>query len=133
VVASLVAGRWLLAGYPSLFSGAVLRAGAGSVLYLLLIALLGLGAAAAVRGAAAAAGGVLGLLYLLPIIAQLLPDLEWQRTLYRIAPSTAGMAIQTTVDAAAMPIGPLAGLAVAAAWGFLAYGVGGALLSRRDV
>ena len=54
----------------SLASGPVLRAAVGSVLYLALIALLSLGAAAAVRDSAAAIGIVLGLLYLFPILPQ---------------------------------------------------------------
>ena len=55
-------------GYPplSLGDGPVLRAAAGSALYLALIALLSLGVAAAVRDSALAIGIVLGLLYALP-------------------------------------------------------------------
>ncbi len=46
----------------------MLRAAAGSVLYLVLIALLSLGLATAVRDSAAAIGLVLGLLYVFPIL-----------------------------------------------------------------
>jgi ABC-2 type transport system permease protein len=58
-------------GYPaiSVSDGMVLRAAFGSVLYLALIALLSLGAATALREAAVAIGAVLGLLYVLPVIA----------------------------------------------------------------
>ena len=78
VSGSLLAGRLILPGhgfspahgYPdlSLGTGPVLRAAAGSVLYLALIALLSLGVATAVREAAVAIGIVLGLLYLFPIL-----------------------------------------------------------------
>jgi ABC-2 type transport system permease protein len=84
VLASVLAGRLILPGhgftpahgYPPLSLGdrPVLRAAAGSVLYLALIALLSLGAAAAVRDSAAAVGVVLGLLYLFPIIAAVVTD-----------------------------------------------------------
>ena len=80
--ARVLAGRLILPGhgftaahgYPplSLADGPVLRAAAGSVLYLALIALLSLGVATAVRDSAAAIGVVLGLLYLFPIIAAVL-------------------------------------------------------------
>ena len=53
----------------TLADGPVLRATAGSVLYLALIGLFSLGAAAAVRDSAVAIGLVLGVLYLLPIVA----------------------------------------------------------------
>jgi ABC-2 type transport system permease protein len=79
VLGSVLAGRLILPGhgigpahgYPdlSLASGPVLRAAAGSVLYLTLIALLSLGIATAVRDGAAAIGIVLGLLYLFPILS----------------------------------------------------------------
>src|SRR5205823_7918560 len=74
VPASLLAGRLILPGHGftaanaaalSLVDGAGLRAAAGSVLYLALIALLTLGAATALRDSATAVGLVLGLLYVL--------------------------------------------------------------------
>ncbi len=77
--ASVLAGRLILPGHGftpahgfallSLADGPVLRAAAGSVLYLALIALLSLGIATAVRDSAVAIGIVLGLLYLFPIVA----------------------------------------------------------------
>src|SRR5262249_38268728 len=70
----------------SLADGPVLRAAAGSVLYLALIALLSLGAAAAVRDSAVAIGIVLGLLYLFPIVAGVVSDPHVQRHLQQIAP-----------------------------------------------
>jgi ABC-2 type transport system permease protein len=73
VSGSVLAGRLILPGngftaargYPplSLADGPTLRAAAGSVLYLALIALLSLGVATAVRDSATAIGVVLGLLY----------------------------------------------------------------------
>ena len=84
VLGSLLAGRLILPGHGftpahgiaplSLADGPVLRAAAGSVLYLALIALLSLGAATAVRDSAVAIGIVLGLLYLFPIVAAVVSD-----------------------------------------------------------
>jgi ABC-2 type transport system permease protein len=142
VLASLLAGRLILPGhgftpahgYPALSpgDGAVVRAATGSVLYLALIALLSLGVAAAVRDSAAAIGIVLGLLYLFPIIAQVVSDPHWRRHLQQIGPMTAGLAVQATTNLGSLPIGPWAGLGVLAAWAAAALLTGGLLLRLRD-
>jgi ABC-2 type transport system permease protein len=142
VLASVLAGRLILPGhgftpahgYPllSLGDGPVLRAAAGSVLYLALVALLSLGAATAVRDSATAIGIILGLLYLFPIIAQVVSDPHWQRHLNQIGPMTAGLAIQATTNLHSLPIGPWAGLGVLAAWAAAALLTGGLLLRLRD-
>jgi ABC-2 type transport system permease protein len=121
-------------GYPplSLSDTSVLRAAVGSVLYLALIALLSLGIATLVRESAAAIGTVLGLLYLSPIIAGVVTDPTWHNRIERYAPMNAGLAIQTTRNLAALPIGPWEGLGVLAAWAAAALLAGGALLRRRD-
>src|SRR5262245_7598373 len=142
VPACLLAGRRILPGrgltpahgYPplSVADGAVLRAAAGSVLYLALIALPRLGHAAPVRGSATAIGVVLGLLYLFPILAQAVTDPRWQRHLQRVGPMTAGLAIQATSGLRSLPVGPWAGLGVLAAWAAAALLTGGLLLQLRD-
>jgi ABC-2 type transport system permease protein len=142
VLASLLAGGLILPGhgigpshgYPALSvsDGPVLRAGLGSVLYLVLIALLSLGAATAARDAAAAIGAVLGLLYLFPIIAAAAGNPTVTRHLEQIGPMTAGMAIQATTGLNSQPISPWAGLGVLAAWAAGALLLGGTLLRLRD-
>ncbi|MBV9379542.1 MAG: ABC transporter permease subunit [Streptosporangiaceae bacterium] len=121
-------------GYPSLSlaDGPVLRAAAGSVLYLGLIALLSLGVASAVRDSAVAIGIVLALLFLFPVLAHFAGDAAVQRHLEQIGPMTAGMAIQDTIDLASQPIGPWAGLGVLAAWATGALLAGGMVLRLRD-
>src|SRR5439155_6781472 len=96
VLGSLLAGRFVLPGngftaargHPalSLADGPTLRASAGSILYLALIALFGLGVAAVARSSAASIAVVLGVLYLLPIFAQVIGDPHWQRRLEQIGP-----------------------------------------------
>jgi len=142
VFASLLAGGLILPGhgigpshgYPAISAsdGPVLRAAFGSVLYLALIALLSLGAATAVREAAAAIGAVLGLLYVLPIIAVFTGNATLSRHLEQIAPMTAGLAIQATTGLNTLPISPWAGLGVLAAWAAGALLLGGLLLRMRD-
>jgi ABC-2 type transport system permease protein len=133
VICSLLAGRMLLPGSGmSLAEAPVVRAGAGSVLYLALIALLSLGFAAAVRSSAGAIGIVLGLLYLLPILITVVTNPDWKRHLRQIAPSDAGLAIQVTRNIDGLPIGPWAGLGVLALWAAGALLVGGFLFRLRD-
>jgi ABC-2 type transport system permease protein len=142
VLASVLAGRLLLDGHGidpahgyqtlSLANEAVLRAAAGSALYLALIALLGLGIAAAVRDSAVSIGVVLGLLYLFPIVAGAVSDADWKRHLDQISPMVAGMYIQATTDLRSLPLTPWQGLGVLAAWAAGALLAGGLLLCVRD-
>jgi ABC-2 type transport system permease protein len=130
-----LAGAPLLAhnGYGHLaFTGwTTVRAAAGTVLYLALIGLLSLGIATLVRDAGAAVGLVLALLFLFPVVAHF-TDPTWQWHLDQIAPMTAGLAVQDTVDLASQPIAPWAGLGVLAAWASGALLIGGAALRYRD-
>ena len=130
VAGSALAGGLLLPSLPA--GGPLLRAVTGSVLYLILIALLGLGTAAAVRNTVAAAGVVLSLLYVLPVVLTLLTDPDWQRWVYRTTPSSALQSIQTTVGAAELPLGAWSSLAVTAGWAAAALALGLLLLARRD-
>jgi ABC-2 type transport system permease protein len=116
-----------------LLAPATLRAAAGTALYLALIALLALGLATAVRDTATAVGLTLGLLYLFPILAGVVGNPAWHRHLQQIGPSTAGLAVQTTVDVPSLPIGPWPGLGVLALWSVGALILGGTLLHARDV
>jgi ABC-2 type transport system permease protein len=139
---SLLAGWLILPGHGftrahgfaplTLADGAVLRATAGSVLYLALIGLLSLGAATAVRDSAVAIGIVLGLLYLVPIVAAVVTNATVQRHLLQAAPMTSGLDIQATTGLRALPLSPWQGLAVLAAWAAGALLAGGLLLRLRD-
>jgi ABC-2 type transport system permease protein len=131
VLASLLAGRFQYGGL-SITDGPVLRAASGSVLYLVLIGLFSIGIAFLVRDSALAIGVVLGLLYVLPIVATVIADPDWYRRLQQIAPMTAGLAVQATVNVAAQPITPWAGLGVLAAWAFGALLLGGVVVRLRD-
>lgn len=124
----------LLFGLPtlSLADSSTLRAAGGSVLYLALVALLGLGIATAVRDSATAVGAVLALLYLFPVLASVVTNPHWERHLRQIGPMNAGLAIQATAGVDQLPIGPWTGLGVLAAWSAAALLAGGLLLRWRD-
>lgn len=97
---------------------------AGSVLYLVLVALLALGVPTATRDTAVSIGGVLALLYLHPFRAQLLSE-PLRRHIQRVTPMTAGLAIQATTNLRSLPIAPWAGLGVRVAWTTTALLLGG--------
>jgi ABC-2 type transport system permease protein len=129
VAAGVLAARWIL---PFPLTGPALRAAGGSVLYLVLISLLSVGVAALIRDSAAAVGAVLGLLYLSPILAALFTNPAWHRHVEQIAPTTAGLMIQTTVGVRSLPLGPWAGLGVLALWAAGALVTGAGRLTLRD-
>ena len=120
--------------YPALVlsDGSTFRAAVGSVLYLALIALFSLGVAAMVRSSAAAIGVVLAVLFVLPILAAVITDPDWQRHLEQIAPSSAGLAIQATTNLETLAISPWSGLGVLGLWAAGALLGGGIVLQLRD-
>ncbi|MPZ85453.1 MAG: ABC transporter permease subunit [Actinophytocola sp.] len=142
VLGALGAGRIFLPGngfsaangYPplSLSDPATLRAAVGTVLYLVLVGLLALGVAVAVRETAAAVTTVLALLFVTPVVTGLVTDPDWHDRLDKLTPTNAGLAIQATTRLAHLPIAPWAGLGVLAAWSAAALLLGGTLLSTRD-
>ena len=136
VLGSVLTARLLLPGNGfaaiSLLHGPTFRAAAGSVLYLALIALLGLGAATVFRESAVAITVVLGVLYIFPIIGNLILNEQWRHRIERWTPMNAGLSIQATKDLRSLPIGPWPGLGVLAIWAAAALLAGGLLLRLRD-
>jgi len=140
VAGAALAGRLILPGhgftpahgYASLTSATDFRAAAGAVLYLTLIVLLSLGAAAAVRDSAAAIGLVLGVLYLFPITASLVSDATLARHLEQIGPLSAGLDAQATIGVKGLPLTPGQGLGVVALWTLGALLLGALVLKLRD-
>lgn len=126
-------GFTLARGFPlaSLADPSTLRAAAGSVLYLGLIALLSTGVAAIVRDPAVAIGAVLALLYVFPIIAAFVGNPTWHSRIERYSPM-AGLNIQATTGLRSLPITPWAGLAVLAGWTGAALLSGALALRFRD-
>jgi len=141
VLGSLVAGALILPGHGfpagrgfselSLAHGPTLRAAAGSVLYLGLIAVLSMGIAAMVRDSAVSIGLALGLLYLFPVFTAFIGNQTWHNRIERYTPM-AGLNIQATTGLRALPISPWGGLGVLAIWASAALLAGGLLLRLRD-
>jgi ABC-2 type transport system permease protein len=143
VLGSVLLGRYFLPenGFTgahgsvalTLGAGPTLRAAAGSVLYLILVALLSLGLATAMRDSAPSIAVLLGLLYVVPLFTELgVLDPYWERHLQQWRPMTAGLAVQATRNLKTLPIGPWSGLGVLALWTAWALVLGGLFLSLRD-
>jgi ABC-2 type transport system permease protein len=137
--ASMLAGWLVLPGHGftaahgfDLASGATWRAAGGAALYLMLVAVLGLGVTSVVRDSAAAIGIVLGLLYLFPVVAGLVGNPAIQRRLQQVGPMSAGLDSMTTARLRALPLTPWQGLEVVAMWAAGALVLGGAMLRLRD-
>ncbi len=142
VFGCVVAGHLILPGHgftaargfhPVWLSyGPTLRAACGSVLYLVLIALMSLGVAVIVRDSAVSIGVVLALLYLFPIVLASIGNAGWQHRLERWTPTVAGLTIQDTTGLRTLAISPWGGLGVLGLWAAAAMVLGALALRLRD-
>jgi ABC-2 type transport system permease protein len=110
----------------------VLRAVIGSALYVTLVGLFAFAAGAIFRHTAATITSIIGLLFVIPILAHLLPS-SWYNDIARWLPDSAGAAISTTVgqqDAHLFP--PWGQFTVFAVYTAILLIVGGVLFRRRD-
>ncbi|GAA4262994.1 ABC transporter permease [Dactylosporangium darangshiense] len=145
VVGAVLVGRPLLTGRGltaelgfrqlALSSGTFQRSVLGTALYLMLVGLLSVGVAAAIRHAGAAIGSMLTLLYGPYLVTVLVPMST--RALHGVqdaSPMMAGLAVQTTVTgmSTAAPLHPWAGLGVLGAYAAAALVLGGVLFRVRD-
>jgi ABC-2 type transport system permease protein len=115
--AAFVIGQSILAGHhldASLGDPGTIRAVAGSAVFLAAAALLGLGLGVLLRSTAAATGVLFGVMFVLQILAALLPD-SISQNIAKYLPGPAGLAITTTVhDPSALA--PWTGLALFCAY-----------------
>jgi ABC-2 type transport system permease protein len=136
VARSTLPGRGFTAatGYPAstVLEDLTQRGALGTVLYLVLITLLGLGIGHLVRDTGAAVTVLLTLLFVAPLVAMFVSDASWQRRIHRYAPTDAGLVIQSTRELAAQPIAPWWGLALLAGYTLTAVTVAAIALRARD-
>jgi ABC-2 type transport system permease protein len=110
----------------------VLRAVIGSALYLTLCGLLAFAAAAIIRNTAATITAMIGLLFVIPVLVNLLPS-NWGNDLVRWLPTSAGRAISATVGPQDPHLFlPWGQLAVFAACTAVLLVAGGILFRKRD-
>lgn len=107
-----------------------LRMVVGAALYLVAVGLLGLGVAAIVRSTAVGISVVVGVLFVLPVLAGFLPQ-WWQEHVVKYLPGQAGIGVFMNQHGASQ-LEPWPGLALFAGYSLLALVIGGVLLARRD-
>jgi ABC-type transport system involved in multi-copper enzyme maturation permease subunit len=119
-------------GTDVITSGHVLTAIIGCALFVTVVALIAFGLGAIIRHTAGAITSTIGLLFVLSIIIQILPD-NWRWDIMRFFPDAAGRVISVTVGStnphlwSAWPQ-----MLVTVAWAVVLVGVGGYLFLKRD-
>ncbi len=132
-VAFLV-GQHILSGRTptaSLSDPTVLRAVVSGGLYLTAIGLLALGLATIIRHSAAAISTFVGLLFILPIIADVLPS-SFSNDVDRFLPADIGMRMMSANYHGADPFGPWLSFTMLGVYALAVLIAGGVLLVRRD-
>jgi ABC-type transport system involved in multi-copper enzyme maturation permease subunit len=112
----------------------VLRAVAGSGLYLAVLGLFALGVGTLLRRSAGAISALFGVILVLPVLVQTLPS-SWTGAIAKYLPSNAGEAISHTVQAGAHTgpmLSPWLGMAVFALYAAVALVLAASALHRRD-
>lgn len=108
-----------------------LRAVVGAGLYIGVLALFALGLASILRHTAGAITALVAMVFIVPIVSNLLPD-SWQEHFSRYLPANAGGSITETVHQA-NTLNPWPGFLVFLVWAVASIGVGWYLLRTRDV
>jgi ABC-2 type transport system permease protein len=119
-------------GTLTISPGTVLTAVIGSALFVTVVALIAFGLGAIIRHTAGTITSVIGVMFVVPIIVQVLPN-TWRWDIMRFFPDAAGRVISVTVG----PTNPhlwstWPQFLVTLLYAVVALGVGGYLFRRRD-
>jgi ABC-2 type transport system permease protein len=107
------------------------RAVVGGALYLTLVGLFGLGFGAIIRNTAGGISALVGVLFVLPPLMNVLPS-SWNNAISPYLPSNAGRAIMS-VTSHTGTLSPWTGLALFAGYAGATIAVAAVLLRRRDI
>ncbi|HEX3713847.1 MAG TPA: ABC transporter permease [Trebonia sp.] len=123
---------YVFQGTDVITSGHVLTAVVGTALFVTVVALIAFGLGAIIRHTAGAITSTIGLMFVLSIIVQILPD-NWRWEIMRFFPDAAGRVISVTVG----PGNPHLWSAwpqflVTVIWAVVLVGIGGYLFRKRD-
>jgi ABC-2 type transport system permease protein len=120
-------------GTDVITSGHVLTAIIGSALFVTVVALIAFGLGAIIRHTAGAISSVFGLLFVLSIIIQVLPD-TWRWDISRFFPDAAGRVLSVTLPGQQNPHlwSTWPQFLVTVIWMVVFVGVGGYLFRKRD-
>ncbi len=129
LVGVYVGGALTPVPHATLSSPGALRAVAGTGLFLCVVGLFALGIAVVVRNTAGAISAYVGVLLVLPIIVEAVPD-PAQYQIERLLPMSIGSAMIN--DPAPHGFGPWLGLSILCGYAVLVLAVGTLLFVRRD-
>jgi ABC-2 type transport system permease protein len=115
----------------SLSTPGAARAIVGAGLYLTAIGLLGVGLGFLIRNTAGAIATLVGVLLVLPLLANALPT-PYSTDVSKYLPLNAGTQILTTINRDSTMLGPWAGIGITALYALAALIAGAAVLKRRD-
>jgi len=119
-------------GTDVISSSTVLTAVIGTALFVTLVALIAFGLGSIIRHTAGAITSTIGLMFVLSIIIQVLPD-NWRWDIMRFFPDAAGRVISVTVGPANMHLwSAWPQMLVTLLWAAVLVGVGGYLFRTRD-
>jgi ABC-2 type transport system ATP-binding protein len=130
---SFTVTQWVLSGIDiqtSLTRPEVPRAVFGGAAFLVAVGLLGLGLGTVIRHTAGAISTLFGLLLVLPLLVNFLPD-DWRDAINPYLPLTAGRSV-TSVVVAWPGLSPYQALALVFGYATVALVLGGVVLVRRD-
>jgi ABC-type transport system involved in multi-copper enzyme maturation permease subunit len=125
--------NYTFVGTDVITSGHVLTAIVGSALFVTVVALIAFGLGAIIRHTAGAISSVFGLLFVLSIIIQVLPD-TWRWDIMRFFPDAAGRVLSVTLPGQQDPHlwSTWPQFLVTLIWMLVLVGVGGYLFRKRD-
>ena len=119
-------------GTDVISSGTVLTAVVGTALFVTVVALIAFGLGAIIRHTAGAITSAIGLMFVVPIIVQILPD-NWRWDIMRFFPDAAGRVLSVTVGQTNPHLwSPWPQFLVTVAFAAVLVGIGGYLFSKRD-
>jgi ABC-type transport system involved in multi-copper enzyme maturation permease subunit len=125
--------NYTFVGTDVITSGHVLTAVVGSALFVTVVALIAFGLGAIIRHTAGAITSAIGLMFVLSIIIQILPD-SWRWDVMRFFPDAAGRVISVTLPQQGNPHlwSAWPQFLVTVIWAVVLVGVGGYLFRKRD-
>jgi ABC-2 type transport system permease protein len=124
--------NYVFQGTDLISSGTVLAAVVGTALFVTVVALIAFGLGAIIRHTAGAITSTIGLMFVLSIIIQILPN-SWRDDVMRFFPDAAGRVLSVTVgggDPHLWSAWPQ--FLVTVIWAVVLVGIGGYLFRKRD-
>jgi ABC-2 type transport system permease protein len=123
---------YVFQGTDVITSGHVLTAVVGTALFVTVVALIAFGLGAIIRHTAGAITSTIGLMFVLSIIIQILPD-NWRWDIMRFFPDAAGRVLSVTVGGGNAHLwSAWPQFLVTVIWAVVLVGIGGYLFRKRD-